>query len=696
VFIKEDIKMEKFLCQLTNIKKEGGNYGNPKKQIPIPEHSGPRSAIMRRTVSVLLAMVVLGALIIFNPFRFFRGPVDRIPIQGLEAPPFYQGVAAWNTIFQGFESGGTGHSVTGISCGPSSVAYYYLASRDGGVYNIDSDSTEGIQGLLGMTGFKRFALALAADGRSTEDLTMSWGLQSLGNDVEYQNWWIDGSVETRFYSGGEFTIKLGGEDLVGGPMPRTILTIDHNDPADCSDDRLFGSTDPVTPQDYSGNSGTAVQSIAAAFLNDLGNEGIRFIFDSYQPALQEPEFEGNGRTGAFFEIQSGRIETAELSVPVAWGSNSFGQLGVGTNTVESSPVLVESLRDVAAVAAGGVSSLALKNDGTVWWWGWNSTLGMGASSPVQVSGLTDVVAIAAGWSHFLALDSNGAVWAWGRNNQGQLGDGCTIGVDCTKSMTPAQVGSLSNVVAIAAGGDHSLALKGDGTVWAWGSNWNGQLGDNTTVSHSTPVQVRHPDFYYGAEPLTGVVAIAVGGGSWVEPHSLALKKDGTVLAWGANGSGQLGDGSNTPSLVPVPVVDPSNTTLPLTGVIGIAAGGGDIGGIGFAHSLALKDDGTVWAWGANRLGQLGDGTTTDSSIPVQVSGLPVGVAALAAGNEYSLALRPDGTVWAWGSNYGGELGDPANTGNFSSTAIPVSGLTVGVVAIAAGFGHNLVIGVPPW
>jgi hypothetical protein len=158
---------------------------------------------------------------------------------------------------------------------------------------------------------------------------------------------------------------------------------------------------------------------------------------------------------------------------------------------------------------------------------------------------------------------------------------------------------------------HSLALKDDGTVWAWGYNGYGQLGNGTNTDSNVPVQV---------SGLTGITAIAWGGS-----HSLALKNDGTVWAWGYNGYGQLGNGTNTDSNLPVQVSS-------LTGITVIAGGS--------RHSLALKNDGTVWAWGYNGYGQLGNGTNTDSNVPVQVSGL-TGITAIAGGGYHSLAIYPN-------------------------------------------------------
>ena len=214
------------------------------------------------------------------------------------------------------------------------------------------------------------------------------------------------------------------------------------------------------------------------------------------------------------------------------------------------------------------------------------------------------------------------MWAWGANWSGQLGDGTS-----TPSNVPLLLTGPTGVVALAAGGEHSLAVQSDGTVLAWGANFSGQLGDGTTDERTSPVAVAG---------LTDVVALAAG-----YAHTLALKSDdGTVLAWGENFSGQLGDGTTNGRLTPVPVAG-------LTDVVAVAAGD--------SHSLALKSDGSAWAWGANYSGQLGDGTTNDQTLAVPVATL-TDVVAIAAGESHSLALRSDGSGWAWGANYSGQLG----------------------------------------
>ena len=368
---------------------------------------------------------------------------------------------------------------------------------------------------------------------------------------------------------------------------------------------------------------------------------------------------------------------------IAWGYNSYGQLGNGTKTDSTTPVGVSNLdkADIKQIAGSYYHSLALESDGTVWAWGrndygqlGNGTIGDGTTTPyisstpvqVDISGVTD---IAVGDLYSLALKSDGTVWAWGSNYYGELGNGTT-----TDSPTPVQVNTSGvTVTNIASGGSHGLALKNDGTVLAWGFNSHGQLGSEITdfpAFLSTPVQV--PD-------LSDVKDIA--GGAY---HSLALKSNGTVSAWGNNSSGMLGNGSLDPqSITPVQV---SN----LSGVTSIAAGS--------YHSLAIKEDtvenkkrngrttiSVAMAWGENEWGQLGNGTTTNSNTPVQVSNLS-GVKDIAGGGHHSLVLKSDGTVWAWGRNNYGQLGNGTTTD--SPTPVQVPKLKR-VADIDSGAHHNL-------
>jgi alpha-tubulin suppressor-like RCC1 family protein len=360
----------------------------------------------------------------------------------------------------------------------------------------------------------------------------------------------------------------------------------------------------------------------------------------------------------------------------AWGHNGHGQLGDGTTSDRSIPVQVRSsggggvLTNAKGIAGSEDYSAALKADGTVWSWGCNDFGKLGDNTltdretPVQVKGpggagfLGNVRAVTAGNYHMAALKNDGTVWSWGCNACGQLGDGTT-----TDRKTPVQVkgsggaGFLGGVTAVTAGYSHTVALKGDGTVWAWGYNDHGQLGDGTTTDRWTPVQVKGPG---GAGFLEDVAAIAAGF-----DHVMALKEDGTVWAWGCNDDGQLGDGTTTWRSTPVQVKGPGGVGF-LGDVTAVAAG--------YGHTAAPKADGTVWAWGRNGTGQLGDGTTTWRSTPVQVLG-PGGaetlnnVIAVAAGRYHTVALKNDGAVWAWGDNIRGQLGDGTTTDRWTPVRV---------------------------
>ena len=389
----------------------------------------------------------------------------------------------------------------------------------------------------------------------------------------------------------------------------------------------------------------------------------------------------------------------------AWGTNGNGQLGDNTTTQRNIPVQVKDavgtgyLSDMTAIAGGTSHSLALKNDGTVWAWGANNYGQLGDNSttqrslPVQVQnsetgnslgGITEISSSSHS-DHSVAINSNGTVWAWGSNSNGALGDKNYGSASVTgATLVIASVGTinLSDVNIISNGGYHSLALKNDGTVWAWGTNSSGQLGDNTTTQSNVPVQVKDAA---GTGNLSGITAIAAGSS-----HSLALKNDGTVWAWGYNVFGGVGDNSTTQRLLPVQVKDAAGTGY-LSGITVIQGG--------TYHSLALKNDGTVWAWGYNNYGQLGDNSTTQRNIPVQVkdaagTGYLSDMTAIAGGQYHSLALKNDGTAWAWGQNSYAQLGDNSITQRYLPVQIKGAGgigFLGGVTKIAAGNDFSLAL-----
>ena len=382
----------------------------------------------------------------------------------------------------------------------------------------------------------------------------------------------------------------------------------------------------------------------------------------------------------------------------AWGQNNYAQLGNNSTTNSSVPVAVTTTgvlagKTVLSVASGSAHSLALCSDGTVAAWGPNYYGQLGNNSTtdsrvpvaVTISGVLagkTVVAVAAGGYHSLALCSDGTVAAWGNNYSGQLGNNSTTNSSVPVAVTTTGVLAGKTVVAVAAGNDHSLALCSDGTVAAWGINSSGQLGNNSTTNSRVPVAVTTTGVLAGKT----VVAVAAGAA-----HSLALCSDGTVAAWGYNGNGQLGTNSTTNSSVPAAVT----TTGVLAGKTVVAVAAGDY------HNLALCSDGTVAAWGQNTYGQLGNNSTTNSSVPVAVTttGVLAGktVVALAAKVAHSLALCSDGTDAAWGQNTYGQLGNNSTTNSSVPVAVTTTGVLAGktVVAVAAGSLYSLAIAASP-
>ena len=324
---------------------------------------------------------------------------------------------------------------------------------------------------------------------------------------------------------------------------------------------------------------------------------------------------------------------------------------------------------IQQVSAGWEHTVALKSDGTIWTWGVNKfgQLGDGTtiakSLPVQVVGLLEVVTVDGGEGHTLAAKLDGTVWAWGLNNYGQLGDATT-----ENKNIPVQIKGLLDIIAVACGGNHSVVLDRNGDVWAWGANEYGQLGIG--VESSLGSKRNKPEKVNG---LSGIIALACGGS-----HTIALSKDGEVYGWGCNQRGQIGDGTHIKRTAPVKVNG-------LSGIIAITSGGA-LGGDTNSHNLALKSDGTVWAWGSNSDGQLGDGTDIDRNTPVQVGGLSH-VIAIAGGGAHSVALKSDGTVWAWGCNWAGQLGIGIP---FSAKNKPIQVKYLSnIITIASGWMHSI-------
>ena len=427
---------------------------------------------------------------------------------------------------------------------------------------------------------------------------------------------------------------------------------------------------------------------------------------------------------------------------VAWGSDEFGQLGVGRATYSPVPLLVDGITGVKSIGAGQKHVLTVKADGTVWSWGGNesSQLGDGTSidraAPVRVLSISNAVAVAGGWWHSIALKQDGTVWAWGSDpySWGQLGDGKRV-----SSTVPVQCLGVDSITSVAVGPLHNIALRKDGTVWSWGRNQYGQLGVGSTSDAYSPVQV---------PGLADVVAIGAG---WFS--GFALKRDGTVWEWGyvaqknvsrltpvqtqgisdvisinagnyhviatkADGTVWYWDAGSAPAqlagasgLQRSALGHDHSLLLKFDGSI-LAFGRNETGQLGDGsivghdaplpvrslssivsvaagdyHSLALDSQGRVWTWGSDSNGQLARSTALLRPAPSQISGLS-DVTALSAGTEHSLALTQDGRVWSWGNGRNGQLGDGSTT-NHAVPAI-VSDIT-GVVAISAGASHSLAV-----
>jgi alpha-tubulin suppressor-like RCC1 family protein len=347
---------------------------------------------------------------------------------------------------------------------------------------------------------------------------------------------------------------------------------------------------------------------------------------------------------------------------VCWGTGTSGQLGNGGSATSAAPVTVTGLTDAAQITAGSAHACALRRGGTVVCWGLNAAgqLGDGGTTtrnvPVAVVGLTGVTQVRAGTTHTCAVLSDGSVRCWGANGYAQLGNGATAAAQ----PTPVAVAGLPLSRSVAAFEHHTCAVGRDDRVRCWGYNPWGEAGGGTEAQ-STPVAVR------GLANVTDLRGRITSASIYDSTFfKCALLASGAVSCWStvtcpAASAGVLGNGANLPSIMPVAVTG-------LTTATQITVGG--------AFVCARKADGTVACWGANGVGQLGNGSTTASSVPVLVrtaAGTLGGVVEVHAGTNHACARRTDGTIWCWGYNFHGELGD--GTMSNRSVAAPVTGLT---------------------
>jgi alpha-tubulin suppressor-like RCC1 family protein len=328
-----------------------------------------------------------------------------------------------------------------------------------------------------------------------------------------------------------------------------------------------------------------------------------------------------------------------------WGTNTNGQIGDNTSTQRITPVTTFAgganwkQVDCSSSTSNG-NTVAVKTDGTLWTWGFNAygqlgdnTLFLGGrSTPVTTfAGGTNWKQVAFGRDHTAAIKTDGTLWTWGRNSYGQLGNNTTN----NRSTPVTTFAGGTNWKQVSGGDEHTAAIKTDGTLWTWGRNSYGQIGDNTSTQRITPVTT------------------FAGGTNWKEVScgavnfTAAIKIDGTLWVWGRNQFGQLGDNTTTQRNTPV-------TTF---------AGGTNWKQVscGRFHTSAIKIDGTLWTWGANFNGQIGDNTTTQRNTPVTTFAGGTNWKQVTSGYGHILAIKTDGTLWSWGRNANGQLGDNTTT-----------------------------------
>lgn len=483
------------------------------------------------------------------------------------------------------------------------------------------------------------------------------------------------------------TVTTGVKDVAGNPMSAdftseftTVDAPDNTSPTVAFTNPSTGELNVPIKDPYifitfsEPMDGSTISTDSITMINEDSSATIdgNVYFDGVLTALFKPV--GNLSYGTNYKIT---VKSGDTGVKDA--SNNNNPLENPDHVLRFSTGAIP-INVASSIAAGRFHSLAIKDENT-WAWGWNGGGQLGnntvteSENPVPVLGVPNIKAVSGGEYHSMGIDNNDAVLAWGDNESGQLGLGY---IDSSIHYIPEQVIVLDNIIAIASGHRHSIALWDDGTVWTWGENENGQLGNGGTADSHTPLQV------HGL--LDGKYVIAIAAGDY---HSMALTDDGKVYTWGENYIGQLGDGTVDD------VIEPYGKTLPVQVqglpsdkvVMAIAAG--------HRHSVAVTSDGHVWTWGWNYFGQLGWGSYNNDPHPVPAE-IPdfANIQTVAGGMYHTLALTDDNKVYAWGYNDDGELGD----GNSGDSITPVQVLGKGgvgflssVTHITAGAYHNVAL-----
>lgn len=419
--------------------------------------------------------------------------------------------------------------------------------------------------------------------------------------------------------------------------------------------------------------------LVLAFLSACGGSGDSDSSTPSEPAVETPALKSITVTPATTTLAVGTSQQLTATGTYADGKTAAITTGITWSTKGTTVLTLFTTGQVTGKAVGTDTVTAKVGD-------------ISGSATVTVVG--PYKAIATGGSHTLAVKADGTLLAWGLNRSGQLGDGSAI-----DKPSPTTIGSLKTWSVIAAGEFHTVALLGTNCavngcpLYAWGYNQNGQLGDGTTTDKNTPTKIgsvttwiavaagrahtlavkkdgslwawgRNFDGQLGNGSLTqadSLVPVAVGTAkTWKavaagESHSVGIQTDGSVWTWGTRNLGQTGQGVGNPA-IPVTMMDSVPTVLAVPGIAfnftSMAAGGN--------HSLAIRTNGSLYAWGSNAYGQLGNDTTNDAYTPIQI-GTDVDWSVVAAGGSHSMGIKTDGTLWAWGSNSDGQLGDGSTT-----------------------------------
>ncbi len=385
--------------------------------------------------------------------------------------------------------------------------------------------------------------------------------------------------------------------------------------------------------------------------------------------IQRLNFVQIGTATNWLKVSAGRYHTVATKTDGTlwtWGLNSNGQLGDGTITQRSSPLQIGTATNWLTIASGGSHTIATKTDSTLWAWGSNNSgqLGDGTNtqrtSPIQIGNATNWQMLTVGNDHSIATKTNGTLWGWGNNVYGQLGDG-TSGINASKN-SPAQIGRDANWLTIAAGDVHTIAIKTDGTLWAWGRNIYSELGDFSTEQRNYPIQIGS---------AANWLSVTAG-----DSHTIATKTDGSFWSWGYNGVGELGDGTNTNRTSPTNIACPYGTIVRVEPCWKVISG-----------SVGIALDGSLWTWGGNEYGQIGDGTTSRKAVtsPVRI-GTATNWKTVAAGGSFKIATRTDSTMWSWGYNYNGQLGDSSRT---DKTVPVLANKATNWQTISAGGSHTI-------